>query len=176
MITNFSQTELSKLIQAELAPTDFSIDNIKLSASYEVIPLKEIVELNLFQRATGQYIENASDYTFQERLDLLNKCDGLAHLAGGLTCGITNEKITQIGIKRKYLESLCSIEQSEIEKCHGKPDAVLVDESPWSVLESVESVISVYRNQQLYFFFEPGKLTLKEVRIGQVNEEYYTEQ
>jgi len=171
---DFSESKLTRLIQGELSPNDFNIGSIKLWEDYTVIPLEEITEIGLFDTATNKYFDAVSDYTFKERLAMLTTHNAFIHLAGGLSCGIANQKITQIRIRNKYFQPFISITKNNIEKWQNKPDKVLYNDAVWRCDYAVDDIIFVYQNESMYFFFDPELLTLKEIRIGKVNETYYS--
>lgn len=169
----FSKDDLNRLIRGELEPSEFSINRIKLNNSYQDIHFSEIIDIGLFDKATGKYFDNGSDYTFNQRLKMLRTNNAFVHLAGGLTCVITDEIITQIKIAKKYIGQLQMLTKDEIETFNGKPERELIDDTMWGIDYSLDGFISVYKNSTLYFYFQPETLTLQEVRIGHVNEEYY---
>ena len=171
---DFSEKHLMQMMKGELEPADVVIGRIRLTTPYREIPTEEIIEIGLFDKATGKYLDNGSDYTFKERLKLLLTHNAFVHLAGGLTLGITDEKITQIRMTKKYMEPFQSFTKNEMESFHGKPEKELIEDTMWGMDYSLDSFISVYKNSMLYLYFEPQKLRLQEVRIGKVNEEFYT--
>ena len=170
-VTNQVQQLLSKKIDIFL----FSIEGIKLGNSFDNVPLNEIVEMSLSRHDDGKFIENSSDFTFQERLKMLDKHDGFIQLAGGLGVHIQNQQIDQIRIQKKYLESFKSIVKNQIEVIFGKPDYELIDDDMMGVTifdYSIDSYISVYG--KLYLFFEPDNFQLKGITLGDLNETYYS--
>lgn len=171
----FSEKELAQLIEGNLDPEFFSIGTIKLSKDYSAIPLEQITDIALFNRVTGKYFDPVSDFTFKERFNLLAEtCNGFVHMAGGLGCRITDCKITQIIIRNKYLKSFNAVTKYEIEKYHGNPEKELIEDIAYAWDIIIESYVSVYKNASLYFFFDPEHLTLKEIRIGKVDETYFS--
>ena len=172
----FSIDDLNELIRGELEPVEFAIGNVKLATNYLEIPKDEIVEIGLFDKETGKYLDNGSDFTFNERLGMLKMNNAYIHLAGGLSCRITNEKITQLRIAKKYIGHLTILTKDEIESFNGEAEKELIEDTTWGLDYSIDCYISIYKNSKLYFYFEPEKLTLREIRIGDVNEEFYTKQ
>lgn len=174
MIKNTSK-QIDDLLTRKTDVAEFSIDGIKLGNSSDNIPLEEIVEMSLSSHADGKFIENSSDYTYKERLNLLDKHDSFIHLAGGLGVHIKNQKIDQIRISKKYLDTFDFIDKNQIEKIFGKPDYELIDDTMMGVTiydYSVDSYISVYG--KIYLFFEPENFKLKGITIGDLVEKYYT--
>lgn len=167
---DFSARELMSLIRGQIEPENFTIGIIKLWEDYLIIPLEEVVDIALFNRATGKYFDLVSDFTFKERLNLLAEtCNGFVHMAGGLGCRITDCKITQIRIRNKYLTSFNAVTKYEIEKYHGDPEKELIEDIAYAWDIVIESYVSVYKNASLYFFFDPERWTLKEIGIGNVD-------
>ena len=170
-VTNQIQELLTKTTDV----FSFSLNGIKLGNSFEEVPINEIVDISLSKQKDGKFIENASDFTFQERLTMLEDHDGYIFLAGGLGVHIQNQKIDQIKISKNYLEPFKSIDKIQIEKCFGKPDYELIDDTMMGVTiydYSIDSYISVYG--KLYLFFEPANFRLIEIKLGNVVEKYYT--
>lgn len=167
--------QLEDLLTKKTDILDFSINGIKLGNSPDNIPLQEIVEMSLSSQVDGTFIENSSDYTYMERLNMLDKHNSFIHLAGGLGVHIQNQKIDQISISKRYLDAFESIDKNQIELLFGKPDYELIDDTMMGVTiydYSIESYISVYG--KLYFFFEPGNFQLKGITMGNLVEKYYT--
>ncbi len=174
MIKNTSK-QIGDLLARKIDVLDFFIDGIKLGNSSENIPLEEIVEMSLSSHTDGKFLENSSDYTYKERLDMLDKHDSFIHLAGGLGVHIKKQKIDQIRISKKYLDTFEFIDKNQIEEIFGKPDYELIDDTMMGVTiydYSVDSYISVYG--KLYLFFEPVSFKLKGITIGDLVEKYYT--
>lgn len=166
---------INDLLTRKLDVLDFSVGGIKLGNTSDNIPLKEIVEMSLSSQVDGKFIDNSSDYTFEERLKMLDKHDSFIHLAGGLGVHIQNQKIDQIRISKRYLDSFDTIDKNRIEKIFGKPDYELIDDTMMGVTiydYSIDSYISVYG--KLYLFFEPRNFKLKGITVGDLVEKYYT--
>lgn len=174
MIEN-THKQIQDLLNQKLAILDFSINGIKLGNSPEHIPLKEIVEMSLSSQVDGKFMENASDYTFEERLNMLDRYNSFVHLAGGLGVHIQNQKIDQIRISKRYLDPFHAIDRTQIEKIVGNPDYELIDDTMIGVTiydYNIDSYISVYG--KCYLFFEPKNLKLKGITIGDLTETFYT--
>lgn len=174
MIKN-TYKQINDLLTRKLDVLDFSIDGIKLGNTIDHIPLKEIIEMSLSSQVDGKFIENSSDHTYEERLKMLDIHNGFVHLAGGLGVHIQNQKIDQIRISKRYLDTFDAIDKNQIEKIFGKPDYELIDDTMMGVTiydYSVDSYISVYG--KLYLFFEPRNFKLKGITIGDLVEKYYT--
>lgn len=174
MIEN-TYRQIAELLTRKTDVLDFSINGIKLGNTPDHLPLKEIIDVSLSSQTDGKFIKNAADYTFEERLKMLDKQNGFVHLAGGLGVHIHNQKIDQISISKRYLDAFNSIDKNQIEKIIGKPDYELIDDTMMGVTiydYSIDSYISVYG--KLYLFFEPGNFQLKGITIGNLAEKYYT--
>ena len=168
---DFSAREIMLLIRGQIEPENFTIVIIKLWEEYLIIPLEEVVDIALFNRATGKYFDPVSNFTFKERLNLLAEtCNGFVHMAGGLSCGVTDRKISQIKIRGEYLKSFNAVTKYEIVKYHGDPEKGLIEDIAYAWDIIIESYVSVYKNKSLYFFFDPEQWSLKEIRIGKVDE------
>jgi hypothetical protein len=174
MIKNTSK-QINDLLARKTEVRDFSIDGIKLGNTPDQIPLTEIVEMSLSSQVDGKFIENSSDYTFKERLKMLDQYNSFVHLAGGLGIHIQNQKIDQIRISKRYLDPFVSMDKNQIEKIFGKPDYELIDDTMMGVTiydYNIDSYISVYG--KLYLFFEPVNFQLKGITLGDLDEKYYT--
>lgn len=172
---DISAKELMLLIKGEVEPEDFIAGTIKLWEDYRAIPLEEVVDIALFNRVTGKYFDSVSDYTFKERFNILQEvCNGFVHMAGGLSCGVTDRKISEIKISKKYIALIAPVTRNEIEKYWQKPEKELIEDITYAWDYIIESEVSVYKNGRLYFFFDPEQLALKEIRIGMVKEDYYS--
>lgn len=166
----FDHQVLHDLLQNKIAVDQFEIGFVKIGAPLRDIDIFEINDIYVQQPGEEKYNMNNSDFTIRERLEQLQSANGWIHLAGGLTCSITNQRIDNIRLTKKYIHPVVYYDRNSIFKYFGEPDYELIDHVPWGLENTVESYILVYNNKRLNFYFDPetGGL-LKEIYTARLD-------
>jgi len=140
----------SKLVQLE---------GVKLGDDYNKINLLDIVEIHL-----RNCIEPYAN--FAERLEQFKNYDGGIHMTGKESFVIKNQKIANIMLYGKYIDSLKQYNEQKIIDVHGEPNKVWNDD-----LED-EKILG-YSDKRLYFFIDRNTKRINQVIIGEVIEYQY---
>jgi hypothetical protein len=160
----FNHQQLIEVLQNKLSVTELEIGPVQLGKPIDCIDIFEIVDLYVHRPEIKEFTFESSNFTFRERLEQLKERNGFIHLAGGLTCGIENLRITDFRFTKKYLEPVAGFTREEIIQFHGIPDAELVDDDLYGGFNyAIDSYILVYRNKKLNFHVEPGTGKLIEI-------------
>lgn len=155
------------LIDEDFDSNLISIEGLKLDDDYRKINLLNVVEV---------YVRNHSNphAGITERLEHLGNNDGFIHMTGRLGFGIKNQKITEMIFREKYLDELKNYDRQTIVDFCGKPNKVLTESITW-VFDYVEyAKILVYSDKRLYFFIDTETKKVSEIRIGDVDEKFFT--
>ncbi len=160
--------EISKnpeiFFQKEFDFTKISVENVKLDSHYDEIDLYDIVEIHI-----KDY--DYSNDNFTRRLEKFKTHNGFIHLAGGITFEICDQKITQIILRKRYLNRLMQYGKKEIVDILGKPHKILKDENLWD--NGVDTEILLYKPGSVCFFIDVQTGKIKEIHIGDLKEKYY---
>lgn len=169
MIT-FNHSRLADLVQNRISLAELGIGGIQLGKHYSCIDLFEINDIYIIDPAVEGYDYENSNRTIRERFASLENFDGHLHLAGGLTCGIKKQVITDFRFTKKYLEPVAHFTREEILHFHGEPDYELVDDEMYGGFNyAVDSCILVYTGKKLNFHVDPGSFRLTEISTYEPN-------
>lgn len=158
----FDSMQLTDLVRNKKSIHELEIGPVQLGKQYACIDLFEITDV--YVRTSSQDIFAGSSLTFRERLEQLKTFSGFIHLAGGLTCGIENQLITNFRITKNYLEPVATVKREEILQFYGTPDAELVEDDMYGGFNyAIDSYILVYSGKSLNFHVDPNTGLLKEI-------------
>jgi len=147
----------SKLVQLE---------GVKLGDDYKKINLllPGIVEVHMFNS-----MEPYAHYKkqFEQFKDEFKDNNGYIHMAGKLGFVIKNQKITEIMMYGKCVDSLKQYNVQKIIDVHGNPRKI------W-VIDDEDEKILAYSDKKLYFFIDRYTEIISKVSVGDVNEEIYS--
>ncbi len=152
------------LFSNEYDVNNLSIGAIKLNSDFRSISLENAVDIYI-----NDY--DSSNDNFATRFSKFTDHDGWIHLAGGITFGITDQKINHIKLYGKSIENVSTLKRDDIENRLGKPEKELIEDFYFG---SIEAIILVYKQRQLYFFLDPSNNNIKEIHIGTLNEKAYS--
>ena len=155
------------LLDKEFDCLSVLLEGNMLNGDYRKIEIADVTDV---------HVENFEDpyANFMKKIEQFDKHDGWIHLAGKFAYGINNQKISQIILRGKYIENLMKLESSDIINFHGKPDKVLIETDPYEWAEVEDAKILVYSNKKLYFFIDSNTKRVREIHIGNINEEFYS--
>ncbi|WP_409417449.1 hypothetical protein [Flavobacterium sp. PS2] len=158
----FDNSQLTKLVQNEISVEELEIDFIKLGNHYSTIDIFEIIEIYINDPSIEGYNFENSNLTFKERLEKLKTLNGYIHFAGGLSCSVKDQKISNFTLTKKYIEPIINFNRENIIKYHGKPDYELIDDLSHGGFDyAIDSYILVYNN--LNFYLDPNQDHLIEI-------------
>jgi hypothetical protein len=167
MIT-FDNSQLKKLVQNEISVEELEIGFVKLGNHYSTIDIFEIIDIYINEPNIGDYDFESSNFTFKERLEKFKILNGYIHFAGGLSCGIKNQKISNFRLTKRYIEPIIDFNRENIIRYYGKPDYELIDDLSYGGFDySINSYILVYNN--LNFCLAPDQDNLIEICIDKLD-------
>ncbi len=169
----FDNKILTELIQNEITAAQLEIGFFKLGRNFEVIDVFEINDIYVENPTAEGYNFENSNFTIKERLEKLKMFNGWVHLAGGLSCGIKNQIISDFRLSKKYIESINYFTREDIINFNGKPDYELIDSMSGGMDYSIDNYILVYESKGLNFFIDPDKNTLTEIYTGKLDKDKY---
>lgn len=137
------------------------LEGNKLNGDYNNINILDVTEVHV-----EDYKEKYSNFT--KKIEQFENYNGWIHMSGEFSFGIYNQKINQISLRGKYIETLMEYNEKDIIKVYGNPDKILK-----SVDCFVNARIFVYSNNKLYIFIDIDSNKIREIQIGNVNEEFY---
>ena len=144
---------------------DISIDKVSVGDDYMKVDFKKIEEIYVIGKA--------------EKIDLLKKYEqlkffkGYIHIKEGLSIEIDCSKIKSLRLRDKYLHLTKLKTRKEIEREFGKADYLLTDGIMWVFDYVVDAKVLVYKKLKLYLHIDPETDNLKEIRFGDIDEQYY---
>ena len=169
----FDVTQLTAIIENRLEITDLKIGLIQLEQDVHQVDINELTEVYFNNSENKNY--NNSDFTFQERLNFFNQFDGWVHFAGGLSCSISNKKISGLRIRSRYIESISNFTRDEIISSLGNPDIELVDDMAYGGFDyAIDNYILVYRNKGINFLIDPNTEQLNEIDTNEYDINKYS--
>lgn len=169
----FDISQLNSIIENQLEIRDLKIDFVQLGQNVDQIDTNELTEVYVNKPNDKDY--NNSDFTFQERLNLLNEFNGWIHFAGGLSCSIKNKKISGLRIRNRYIKSVSNIKKDEIIASLGKPDTELVDDMGYGGFDyAIDLYILVYKNKGINFLIDPNTEQLNEIDTNEYDTNKYS--
>jgi hypothetical protein len=147
----------SKLVQLE---------GIKLGDDYKKINLllPDIVEVHMFNST-----EPHADYKKQieQFKDEFKNHNGYIHMRNKFGFVIKNQKTAEIMMYGKCIDYLKQYNIQKITAIHGNPRKI------W-VIDDEDEKILAYSDKKLYFFVDRYTEIIREVRVGDINEEPYS--
>jgi hypothetical protein len=147
----------SKLVQLE---------GIKLGDDYKTInlllPNMAEVQMIIFTDADYKAL-----YRIEQFEDEFKEHNGYIHIARKFGFVIKNQKITEIMMYGKCVDNLKQYNIQKIIDIHGNPRKI------W-VIDDEDEKILAYSDKKLYFFVDRYAEIIREVRVGDVNEEPYS--
>lgn len=169
----FDNSQLKKLAQNEISVEELEIGFIKLGNHYSTIDIFEIIDIYIDDPSIKGYDFENSNLTFKERLEKFKTLNGYIHLAGGLSCGITNQKISSFRLTKKYIEPIIDFNRESIVKYHGKPNYELIDDLSYGGFDyAIDSCILVYNN--INFYLDPNQDNLIEICTNKLDQKSFT--
>lgn len=153
------------IFQKDVDVSLISVDGVKLNDDYDEIDFYEIVYIYLKEYD----FENDN---FTRRMEKFKTHNGYIHLAGKLSFSITDQRVTNITLKRKYIEKFLLFGKEEVIAALGKPDRILLEDNDWSI-GTIDTEIFVYANGQLFIFIDTQSKKVNEIRLGIMDESPY---
>ncbi len=143
------------------------LEGHNLNGDYRKINIDDVTEV---------HVENYEEpyANLKKQIEQFDKHNGWIHMAGNFAFAIKNQKISQIILRGKYIDDLMKLKSTDIINFHGNPDKILIEIDPWEWAEVEDATILVYSNKKLYFFIDSRTKKVSEIRIGNVNEKYYS--
>ncbi len=164
---NFNRDILDDLVKNKITIEQVQFGKIKIGEPIEAIDIFEINDIYILNPSLNSYNFENSNYTIRERVEQLHKFDGYIHLAGGLSCCIKNQKVSDYRISKRYIEGITHYTREEIIMFNGNPDYELEDINPWGI--DVDNYILVYINKKLNFYINPENNKLKEIYTAELD-------
>lgn len=153
-----------------LSKTDFNyqtlgVDNIFLGDSFSKVLIDKVDDIYV----AGQ----DGNESLLQKYKLLEFSKGYIHAKGGLSLEIDSAKIKSFRLRDKYLLLTNLRTRKEIEQELGLADYELTDGTMWVFDFVVDAKVLVYKRLKLYLHVDPKTDNLKEIRLGDINEQDY---
>lgn len=172
---DFDTRQLTALVRNEIPLEAFKIDAIQVGKHYDCIDFYQINDIYIEDPAVEGYNFDNSNHTIHERFARLNELDGHVHLAGGLSCSVTDQRINSIRISKRYIEPVTHFSREQIIEFHGVPEIELIDDYMHSGFDyTVDNYILVYNTKNLNFYIDPETNLLREIYTGVLDLKYFT--
>lgn len=154
-----------------LLRTDFnyqtvSIDNLFLGDDYSKVDFDKIDDIYVAGQNEGMGLF--------EKYVRLKSYNGYIHIKAGLSIEVDQAKLKSLRLRDTYLLLTNLKTRKDIEQKLGVADYELTDGTMWVFDFVVDAKVLVYKALKLYLHVDPKTDTLKEIRLGDINEpDYY---
>ncbi len=121
------------------------------------------------------YVEGYNEpyANFTDRIKQFKIHDGFIHMAGKFSFGVKNQRINEIKLTGKYMDSLKKIDKERVINVHGDPSEILIDSITWGFDPVEYGKILVYLKKKLHFNIGSDTGRIKEIIIGDIDRNRY---
>ncbi len=153
------------LTRADFNFRTFKVDNVSIGDSYLKVQIENVTDI---------YVSSQTEeLELIQKYKLLEFFKGFIHVKNGLSVEVENAKVKSLRLFDKYLQLTSCRNRKDIEQRFGLSDNEMFDGIMWPTGFVVEANVLLYKNLKLCLHIDPETENLKEIRVGDINEEEY---